>query len=73
MTTTATKFESVTTTVKDTPRRNKQIYNRTKYRLNKRRNLWLRSIGAAKNQQKIDILTAKVEAIDFALATLEEA
>lgn len=61
------------TTRHDGPKRERQVYNRTKYRLNKRRNLWLRSIAAAKNPQKVEILKAKVEAIDFALATLEEA
>lgn len=55
------------------PRRQRQIYNRVKYRLNKRRNLWLRSIAAAKSPEKIKILQAKIEAVDFALATLEDA
>lgn len=57
----------------DSARRNRQIYNRTKYRLNKRRNLWLRSIARAKSPDKITILKAKIEAIDFALSTLEDA
>ena len=54
------------------PRRERQVYNRTKYRLTKRRNLWLRSIASAKNPAKIAILQAKIEALDFALKTLEE-
>lgn len=56
-----------------TPRQERKVYNRTKYRLTKRRNLWVRSIAKAKDQEKIKILQAKVEAIDFALATLDEA
>lgn len=56
-----------------TPRQERKVYNRTKYRLNKRRNLWLRSIAAAKDPAKVKILQAKIEALDFALATLDEA
>lgn len=60
-------------TVELTPRQERKIYNRTKYRLNKRRNLWIRSIAAAKNPDKVKLLQAKIEALDFALATLDEA
>lgn len=56
----------------DSARRNRQIYNRMKYRLNKRRNLWLRSIASAKDPKKIKVLEAKIEALDFALAELEQ-
>lgn len=74
MSTTAKGFtaEPTTNIRTDSPRRERKLYNRTKYRLNKRRNLWLRSIAAAKDPKKIKILEAKVEAIDFALKTLEE-
>lgn len=73
--TTATGFTSVQgkTVRTEGPRRERQIYNRVKYRLTKRRNLWLRSIGAAKDAGKIKTLEAKIEAIDFALKTLDEA
>ena len=57
---------------KNTPRRERQIENRMRYRLNKRRNLWLRSIAVAKDPRKIEVLKAKIEAIDFALSTLSE-
>lgn len=53
-------------------RRSNQIKNRLTYRLKKRRNLWVRSIAKAKDPAKIVILQAKIEAIDFALAELEE-
>lgn len=67
------KTEATTTKRDDTARRNRQVYNRTKYRLTKRRNLWVRSLGVAKNQQKAIVLAAKIEAIDVALAILEDA
>jgi len=54
-------------------RRSNQIKNRAKYRLNKRRNLWVRSIAKAKDARKIEILQAKVEAFDLALEILAEA
>lgn len=56
-----------------TPRQERKVYNRTKYRLNKRRNLWVNSIARAKDPDKVKVLQLKIEVIDFALATLEEA
>jgi hypothetical protein len=55
-----------------TPRQERQVYNRTKYRLNKRRNLWLNSIARTKNPKKVEVLQLKIEVIDFALQTLEQ-
>lgn len=57
----------------DSVRRDRQVYNRTKYRLTKRRNLWVRSLAAAKNPDKIAALTAKIEAMNLALEILEGA
>lgn len=65
-----TGFTDTETTL--SPRQERKIYNRTKYRLTKRRSLWVRSLAAAKKADKQVILKAKIEAIDFALATLEE-
>lgn len=55
-----------------TPRQERQVYNRTKYRLNKRRNLWVNSIARAKDPKKVEVLELKIEVIDFALKTLEQ-
>lgn len=68
----ATAQKASTEVVINDKKRSRQITNKLRYRLNKRRNLWLRSIAKAKNPAKITVLQAKVEAIDFALATLEE-
>lgn len=57
----------------DSRRRDRQVYNRTKYRMTKRRNLWVRSLAAAKNPEKITVLTAKIEAMTLALEMLESA
>lgn len=73
MSTTTQGFTDEATNIRtDSSRRNRQVYNRMKYRLNKRRNLWLRSIANAKDPQKIRVLEAKIEAVDFALAELEQ-
>lgn len=56
---------------KATPRRERQIYNRMKYRLTKRKNLYLRSIAAAKNPDKVKILQAKIAGLDYALTELD--
>lgn len=67
---TAQKPSTKTPVINDN-RRSNQIKNRLKYRLNKRRNLWVRSIAKAKDKHKIEILQAKIEAYDLALAELE--
>lgn len=55
-----------------TNRQERQVYNRTKHRLNKRRNLWVSSIARAKDPKKVEVLRIKIEVIDFALKTLDE-
>lgn len=66
-------IEQAPATTTLTPRREKQIYNRTKYRLNKRRSLWVRSLAKAKDPAKQVILQAKIEAFDVALGILDGA
>lgn len=65
-----------TTTVKgftdETPRRERQIKNRLKYRLAKRVSLYTRSISIAKDKKKIAVLQGKIDALTFALKTLDE-
>ena len=72
MSTTAVKgFTDEAKTKTETPRRERQIYNRMKYRLNKRRNLYLRAIASAKSAEKVKVNEARIAVLDFALAELE--
>lgn len=53
-------------------RRARQIKNRAKNRLQKRLNLYLRSIAITKNAGKLAVLKGKADAISFALQTIDE-
>ena len=71
MSTTAVKGFTDEAKKTETPRRERQIYNRMKYRLNKRRNLYLRAIASAKSAEKVKVNEARIAVLDFALAELE--
>lgn len=53
-------------------RRARQIKNRMSNRLQKRLNLYTRSIAITKDATKLKVLQGKAEAIQFALTTLGE-
>lgn len=64
-------FEAETETLPNN-RRARQIKNRLENRLQKRLNLYLRSISITKDPVKLKVLKGKAEAISFALATVGE-
>lgn len=50
----------------------RSITNKTRYRLQKRINLYLRSIAVAKDKKKIAVLNEKVKVLTFALDTFNQ-
>lgn len=64
-------FEAETETLPNN-RRARQVKNRMQNRLQKRLNLYLRSITITKDPVKLKVLQGKAEAINFALTTLDE-
>lgn len=65
-------FEAETEATLPNNRRARQIKNRMQNRLQKRLNLYMRSITITKDPVKLKVLQGKAEAINFALTTLAE-
>ena len=53
-------------------RRARQIKNRMRNRLDNRLRLYTRSLAVAKDKTKVKVLEGKIDALKYALATLEE-
>lgn len=65
-----TGFTAEDTEVLPENRRARQIKNRMNNRLQKRLNLYLRSITVTKDPKKLAVLKGKTDAIQFAIDTL---
>jgi hypothetical protein len=68
--TTATPATVATHATRANSRAIRSIDNKMHHRLEKRRRLYVRSIAAAKDKSKIKVLQGKIDAIDFAVETL---